>query len=442
MREQLTQVVTAGSDLIRNLPVEIRRLDYALINRTVLADLGPVLKSLSPSDYSVSIILPTGTKIGQEVTIRSDGAIDLLDIARRLATSPSVEAFVRQSLSSGIADRVQTWTERMRDVVEEKAPLFGRVVDRLSSATVGPTSNRPFEHRVKIRFFEAKGDGWRPGDKDRLRVRHVGGVARIASQSATRPVVVQVLRPGHAALNIMLPPGATLRLTAPHDADRSAAANAEVDFGVGLVNDIMKLRLEGRLDELAAVMRSLRTAEINEFAEERQGAALVAVYALLRTADRELAVRAVHEMHARLPNSADMQVMRAEMAALRGDHQAALEGFLSVRAVGLPAFSYGLNYLVNRLRFYVQCGIKGEQVGSFGIKGTELTAARDALRFAQLYAVFTDFEQPTTTFTGLALDDPDDDWLERDAIDGLAGRELTLQAPVQALEAMPIHAAR
>ena len=54
---------------------------------------------------------------------------------------------------------------RCHGVAAEQAPLLGWVADRLSSVAVGSLPDRPFEHRVKVRLFEAEGDGWRPGDK-------------------------------------------------------------------------------------------------------------------------------------------------------------------------------------------------------------------------------------------------------------------------------------
>jgi len=226
----------------------------------------------------------------------------------------------------------------------------------------------------------------------------------------------------------MLPPGATLILTAPRAL--SAPVEADLLLGVPLVDELLKLRMKGCLDEVTAIIPKLTKSEIDAYVKDTAGAAIAAVYALLRAGDRSLALDAVRELHNCIPGAADVKVMRAETDALRGKHERALRRFISARRAGLPAFAYGVNYLVDRLRFYVQAEHKPDRLAGLGIKPDDIEAAKEALRWVQNFALFSDFSYPVTCYTGLDPSDPDDELLTEKALAALAEtREITLPRP-------------
>jgi hypothetical protein len=81
-------------------------------------------------------------------------------------------------------------------------------------------------------------------------------------------------------------------------------------------------------------------------------AAAVGAYALLRFAD----LTRLHDWTKNLcdwfPWLPDSAAIRAEHLARSGDHAAAIEIFLSLRERGVPMFTDGLSYALDRLRLY------------------------------------------------------------------------------------------
>ena len=216
-------------------------------------------------------------------------------------------------------------------------------------------------------------------------------------------MLLQVLREDFPALNIMLPGGATLTLTVPDEAEEAPATVSGMELGIDLIDDMLRLRLAGRIDEFVALVSGLSQAEIDHHVIEFPGACFAAAYAILRSTDRSLAVKAVRALEARRPGWPDTLILASELAAIEGNHAAAVTGFASVCQTGLPLFSYGLNYVIDRLRLYVQSAASKKVSAVDGA----VEAARGALKWAQRVGVVTDFDQPLLTFNGLDPENPD-----------------------------------
>jgi hypothetical protein len=89
----------------------------------------------------------------------------------------------------------------------------------------------------------------------------------------------------------------------------------------------------------------------------------------------------------------DGLVVHAEHAARAGDHKSALENLRQLPQRGLPAFSMGLGYAVDRLRTYARLMPDDEDL-------------RERLADLTRYAVATDFSARITTFAGDRPDAP------------------------------------
>jgi hypothetical protein len=130
-------------------------------------------------------------------------------------------------------------------------------------------------------------------------------------------------------------------------------------------------------------------------------AACVGAYTLLRLGELDR----LHEWTENLKNWFDWLpdglAIRAEHLARRGQHSQALENLLRLPDRGLPFFSDGLSFALNRLRTYLSYGGGGELAG-------DLDQAKQVLAALKSFAQYTDFSRPVLTFTGLEPHQPDD----------------------------------
>lgn len=133
-------------------------------------------------------------------------------------------------------------------------------------------------------------------------------------------------------------------------------------------------------------------------------AAAVGAYALLRFGDLDR----LHSWTENLKNWFDWlpdgAAIRGEHLARLGKHEAALSVFLELPSRGLPIFSDGLSYAIDRLKLYttaVDTGFEQEAIAK----------ARVELQQLRRFAAFVDFRQPLLTFTGMNPGNPDNETL-------------------------------
>ncbi|AWN52161.1 hypothetical protein [Methylobacterium sp. 17Sr1-1] len=435
MREYFSKAVMAGTDLLRTLPLEIRRQDDTLVERTTVARLASTLNTLSAGDYIFSVALPVGTRISQQVRIDEHGAVDVTKVVEDLKALPSVDAFLKDHLVTMLGETARSGFDDAMRFVRRHSSSFNAAVVRFG-VQLEEIRHAPDDHLVKVRAFGITDSVWSEAASGAVSIEARGSGQRIRSEAGVR-LGLQVLRAGHAALNVVLPAGSDLVLSAPVDADRSiAAAETTVDLGVGLINELQALRMEGRLDEVATVSQELHLSEIEGFEAQRVGAATLAMYVLLRTGERQGAA----ELAGRLVEkgaSADAHVVLAETAALSGRHRQALAELRAAGEVGLPDFSYGLNYMTNRMRFYIQCRASGT-LNTLGLEPGDPDGLDSLFERAQGVSLFTDFSEPTLTFTGLDPSDPDDERLSEEVVAALSGQTVRLRRTAPPAKTLPL----
>lgn len=423
MRERFSRAVTGGTDLLRTLPLEVRQPDDTLVERTTVARLPSIVKSLSAGDYLFSVTLPVGTRISQQVRVDAHGSVDVAKVVEDLKALPSVGSFLKSRLTGAFRDTVSTGFDGFLGALKSQSTSIGTVLNRFGTS-MGGADRSLDDHLVKVRAFEVTGTAWSEVKPDAFSITARGSGQRIRAGSGVR-LGMQVLRAGHAALNVVLPPGSDLVLSAPVDADQSAAAETTIDFGVGLINELLALRTEGRFDEVATVSQELDLSEIEGFEAEHVGAATLAMYIILRTGDKRSALELAKRFKEK-GSSVDAHVVLAEIAALNGRHREALIELRAAGKAGLPDFSYGLNYMTNRLRFYIQCAASGK-LDTLRLEPSDLDGFDRLFERAQGVALFTDFSEPTLTFTGLDAADPDDENLPKRVVEALSGQIVRLR---------------
>jgi hypothetical protein len=77
-----------------------------------------------------------------------------------------------------------------------------------------------------------------------------------------------------------------------------------------------------------------------------------------------------------------------------GEHKKALTAFLGLSSRGLPVFSVGLSYAVNRLRVY-------NSVSEEYFQGEQIQSAKGLLEKLQPFATHADFSKMILTFPGI-----------------------------------------
>ncbi|QCO08934.1 hypothetical protein D3868_07740 [Azospirillum brasilense] len=195
------------------------------------------------------------------------------------------------------------------------------------------------------------------------------------------------------------------------DRRSAAAARVTLTLGVGIVDEMVRLRTDSRLQDIVTVVASLSRDDIDRYIAQHTGAAVATTYALLRTAPASLVDAAIAALDARPVRFADVALIRAERAARDGRYADALLGFVAAADRGLPMFSYGMNYLIDRLRFYAMTGHSTAQGRALNLPASDLATASSALERYQRFALFTDFDEAVLTYTGLDPEAPDNETL-------------------------------
>jgi hypothetical protein len=162
------------------------------------------------------------------------------------------------------------------------------------------------------------------------------------------------------------------------------------------VADAMLLYSDRILFAEAQALVSSRVMQAEKLLYQKRTNALAAAagaYVLLRAGELERLHDWTTNLRNWFPWLADGAAIAAEHLAREGRHGEALECLLELRERGLPAFSDGLGYAVNRLTVYISSGIAGPDADGLL---DELSA----------YALVADLRRTFTTFPGADPNNP------------------------------------
>lgn len=407
--EALKPFVAEVTERFGALPLAVRDEDYALVQRSTMNTLLTTTPAgFQPGRYMVSIPLPEDGDLTQPMVVDESGRIDAGSLAN------VIEA-LRGSFEQARHTGLQITATTLGDLQPMGAPA-ATVSDRVG---------------FKLRGFEGvplSGPGLRPLDPNEMEVRDDGMHAVIGLASADASGVVQILREDWPAINFVVAPRVNLHVST----QRFGAGDAgglELDivprFGSLAIDEIAHLRAHGRPAEARSAVSALSIEVAAQSA--RGGAALVIAYALMRAGVPHKVEAFVSDLQQDMPGSPDLAVLAGEAAALVGGarHREALDAFLTARRLGLPAASHGLNYLIERLRFYAN----GDAAAAarLGIGSREMEAAKAALNDVQPFGLACDFTSPVTCYSGKSPTEPDTKDLDREAFERAPGVFITLQ---------------
>jgi hypothetical protein len=225
-----------------------------------------------------------------------------------------------------------------------------------------------------------------------------------------------MLQPELPPVNVALPtaPPRACRLILTRRADGACALDVQLDNVSA--DALLRYAGSGHMKQAAAVGASdaMRSEELLFSKMADPIAAAVGAYALLRMGELERLHEWTENLRQFFPWLPDGTTIRAEHLARYGRHGEALTALLELPQRGLPFFTDGLTYAIDRLRLYVGAGTSA-------FDPQQLEPARALLERLQSYAAFVDFQRPVLTFTGLDPNAPDARALDQDldAYDGV-----------------------
>lgn len=367
MTAPVTAPVTAedNRDRLASLPVELRDMDFALVSRATVGTAAEKLAEVSDPSVYLSVTLPDGAKVGREVDCGAAGPKDATAVEALLAQLPSVSAFLNAQQAVDAPDA----RTMLRDGVSY-APLAGGS-GGVMAATV---------------FV---GTGVAARDPAPLDLADADGVA-IARDRHAKPALVQLFLPDWMPVNLLLPKGATVELRG----DGEGWFRTTIVTGICAIDDLLRLRATGRVEDVASILKGLSSADAVEWFDTHPAAAAVLGYGLLRTEQPDTLWGPFATIRERWPDDPDALVIAAEVAARVGLHDEAAETFLAAARIGLPTYSFGLNYLVDRLRAY------GPRPGGPEFAAGQARAITQALKQVHSFALQQDYDMMLTCYSG------------------------------------------
>ena len=345
-----------------DLAVEVRRPDLTLVARTTLSQVVDV----APGRYQVSGRLPSGTELF--------GAVNVADASAHVVLEPALETDLEPDL-----DEARIFVESITDDSLIGSP--GAADEQTGEeVTLRRLAGNPLRGAIWVQSSRPE---WVVEGRSLL------------IEGQDRATLLQLVQPETQAINVAVPLGAgqtgKLRLAPAPDgmwAVEIHLAHTQADL-------LCRYRDRGWTQEAAAVASSPELDAEQLLKEKQQDpiGAAVGGYALLRFSALDRLHDWTANLHSRFAWLPDGAVIRGEHLARLGQHADALDAFLTLPDRGLPLFSDGLAYAVNRLRLYVDAG--GDTV-----VGGHLDAAQATLARLEPFASAVDFGQPILTFAG------------------------------------------
>jgi hypothetical protein len=370
------------------LPVEVRKPNFALVAQTLTTQ----SVDLEPGTYYVTAKLPAGQKLFNQVTVvegkpetvsltpepEDESPHEWLEVETYITgqqtTSPSSTGSLEGLGAQDVAAKLRAFSGNI---------LLGNAQSRHDEGWLVPLP-APSQGMAKFNVFA--GDGR----------------------------FVQLLQPKVPTLNVALPicisppKGCQLVLTQQSD----GLLSVEVHLEHTAADTLLRYFQRGFLEQAVAMSTSdaLQAEQLLYEKSSHPFAAAVGAYALLRLGDLDRLHNWTENLNNRFMWLPDGAAIRGEHLARLGTHEKALPFFLELPSRGLPFFSDGLSYAINRLRLYTT-------VDDPGIELETRYQAQSVLKQLQRFASHTDFRKPLLTFSGVDPHNPDDKPLGEDIED-------------------------
>jgi hypothetical protein len=221
-------------------------------------------------------------------------------------------------------------------------------------------------------------------------------------------------------VNVVLPANAQLHLSRG-PGERTPQAKIRVEFGEPWADSLVGLRVNKQFFALQEVCRAAQSHDqLLPYAAEHPGAATLFGYALLRAGELSTVETALGRIPNRGAMEPDATILLAECAARAGGQRSgeSFDLFIKAAGSGIPSFSPGLSYLVERLRLFAQCEPSDER----SLPGDVNERARAALAKIEPYSIYADYTRLFTCYSGLTPIAPNANKISKSDFDDAKGR--------------------
>lgn len=354
-----------------SLPVEVRKSrNLVLVTRALSTE----SVTLDPGDYFATAQLPAGQELLGSFTVvdGEDATIDLLLDREDAAPTPS-----------------------------EQMPLYFLGAQSVA-ATPPVTARRAGPERSPgiLRLFggNALRASLRVEPVEEL-LQPVSTLTPSVSVFTCRPgldLLLQVLQSSAPARNMVLPVSPERGCQVIVSTGPDGVLRVDVRFENPAADALFQFARRSLWDQALPASSSL-TMQADLLLAEKGGdpvAATLGAYVLLRFADLDGLGGSTRRLHDGFEWLPDGIPILAEHLAREGKHEDALRTLLKLPSRGLPVFTAGLTYAINRLRSYV------DESDPWQTNADSLSAVR-VLEQLQRLARYVDFHAPLLTFTGL-----------------------------------------
>ncbi len=372
-------------------PIYIRDAEGVPVAETTLTSMIASPPSLEKGQYFAAVELPTGKQLTQRFDVSDDGSLDLTPL---LAGARSALESIGTAAAAHLPAVNRVLSDGLFNFTLPSAFLAGSafLLSGFSGIMGMGVSNPPDTTVEGVTAYRgtALGPGATvvPAAANRI---PGSDVLSITAPDGDRPSTFHFSGFGPNEFNLILLPGSTATVTTDGATD--------VTTGDDFADQLLRFRAAGKMHGLSALTSVLNTDSVRSRLD-RPPAALAIAYRMLRVRHTEID-NAVSVLEP-LAHFADTIILRAERMALQGKHLQALDLFIQAGETDLPAFSYGLSLLTDRLRRYAGLGDKGyePELSKAGLPTDAPVRATAALSASQTYAARCAFDSPLTYYEG------------------------------------------
>lgn len=374
------------------LPVEVRKRDMTLVTRTLTSE----TIDLEPGIYYVTAKMPAGQELCSRVELTPDTHETVTLHPDEEDETPhewhGVQHFLERSAGSIRTRDLEMMTGTADELPIEAAEESSEPVTRL----------RMFTGNVLNGQYQSEPEQF--GYVQKFNHPEINEVMRIQYSGDMRIYGLQLAQAGLPALNVMLPvtPHQECLIVVCRNEDTTPARFAlDIHLANLTADALLRFLWMGYLQQASVAVDSHALSAENLLMTKMQDpvAAAVGAYALLRFNELDR----LHDWTENLKNFfgwlPDGAVLRGEHLARTGEHASALDSFLQLADRGLPIFTDGFSFALDRLRLYLQV-----KEAPFSHEQRE-QAARLFERLSA-FAPYVDFTQPMLTYTGRKPDEP------------------------------------
>jgi hypothetical protein len=409
MTKQRINLSLAGAATVSTTPdlaVEVYDADLTLAARGTL---GSGVELESDRDYVISATLPDGSRVSKYTKLDPS----VTEVKLQVSTPPRTEAAA--AVAQGDEPPADVGLESFGVGPAAEHRIVRRGLTTRGAAPRGQrkdTSSRPWRVSGFRGNLLAEGPSFFALEQIEARSVLPGTFGKDAEVlSAWRvafhrqPTFIQLAGRGQPAWNYAVPLGENetcdIHLVRVPSTSPSSGASLSTELAIDIAlpnqNADLLLRYAGNnlMQEIAQSANSLGVLAQDLLAgkfEHPLGAA-VGAYSLLRFNQLDRLHEWTQNLYRYLPWLPDGVVILAEHLARVGKHQEALDTLMELPKRGLPFFTSGMTYAVNRLRHYRRVLENKKLTGDLAAVGRLFAAL-------ERYAGYVDVTRPILTFMG------------------------------------------